>query len=271
MDIAEYINDGDKIMADLRRLDTFLVQIEADNPIAVRMNAQELESYLPEARRDQPRGIYTSPKKREIIELGKRVVNYLLSIQGEQYIYDSLTRQGDLDHHLSFNQINDEGGSFLGFNGGIPPYYEMRIFPNLVIDLPTDGGEDNDEYFLASVRRKIRLLGGILSTLRNKLQAIMKLRTRKQILNFTKPSRNGSKTCISDLSNDLLEMIQQSVEDTPKDDDVLRRMKVEERADDRRRTMPDGIGQARKRKKGKRKKTKRKKTKKKKKKTKRNR
>jgi len=267
MHIVKYLFEGDKIMDHLYGLEQFLRQIEIDNPIADRETKQELEDYLPPA---GPGGGYASLKKIEIMALGKTVVTYLNAVKGEQGVYDSLSKrlQDDLDHHLTYNQINDKGGSFLG-EAARDDDSEMRIFPNLVIDLPTDGGEDNDEYFLASVRRKIRLLGGILSTLRNKLQAIMKLPTRKQILNFTKPSRNGSKTCISDLSNDLLEMIQQSVEDTPKDDDILRRMKVEERTDDRRRTMPEGIGQARKRKKGKRKKTKRKKTKKKKKKTKR--
>ena len=159
------IYEGNEIINNLYNLEKFIKEIEDNNPIVYREAKQELEDYLLPT---GPGGGYASLKKIEIMKLGITVVKFLKSIKGEQGVYDSLpTRlQGDLNHHLTYSQINDIDGAFLG---EATSYSEMRIFPNLIINLPTDGGEDNDEYFLASVRRKSRLLDGILITLRKNI------------------------------------------------------------------------------------------------------
>jgi len=64
--IEQYIEDGDKIIAELYDLEEFLKQIEVDHPIEERQEEQELEFYIP----SEPIVGYASAKKKEIIATG---------------------------------------------------------------------------------------------------------------------------------------------------------------------------------------------------------
>jgi len=64
--------------------------------------------------------------------------------------------QRDLNYNLTYRQINDQGGAFLGMSEDDEETgEEMRIFPNLVIFLPKIADEEEGMYFLEAVRKKL--------------------------------------------------------------------------------------------------------------------